>query len=178
MTFTTEMFALSPSAYVKAVGRRWLMPRLWIPIIAVLLCLALGACVTAAFFYVALMLLFLVYPFMLANVYYAYGLKPGKQGVASKSMLQVTDDALILSLFHLPPDDEQAQPRQIAQISVALSDVCDLTQSKTTDVVIYGRKADDLIVIPQDAYPSPEIRARFHEQIYALIQQKYVNLQS
>lgn len=189
MIATTSTYSIKPSAYTRAVMGRWLgryMLLLVLPVIAT----AIAAAWRIEMLVVAFMLLLLVYPFALFNVYFRYAL-------TVRAAMNVTPHRVVLSpegnLFvEYIPDEEHTHA--FPPLSIGGSSIVSIGESRGNLVVVYGRDCGDLLLISPAAFEigaadqanpdrngEPErllTRDEFLTRIYENIRGNCVNLQS
>ncbi len=174
----TAIYSLKPSAYTRAVLVRWLGRNLlWLslPVIAAL----------AASFWrlemlvLAFMLMLLIYPFALLNVYFRYAL-------TRKAAFEVIPHRIVIAengnlTVEYIPDEEH--PRAVEPIEISAGSLLDIGQSRGNVVVAYGKNCGDLLVIPPEAFSTDEnedsiSRDEFINRIYEIIRGNLLILQS
>lgn len=173
MQLKSDIFRTEPSAYIKEIVVRWFARNIWLFLLLVVACIILAFSVDTAFIVVAAMIVFIVIPFVIAFVYYGYGLRPSSTRWFLPRVLEVADYGL--SIIYKPDERfKQLPPDEFIPIDC----VTGLKIGNRFDIVYVGRGYDDFLIVAADAFASESERAQFHEFIYQSIQRNYVNLHS
>lgn len=180
MLMTTEIYRLKPSAYVRQIMARWLGRYWWALLSPVVAALVLGATVDVRFFFVALMLLFLIAPFALFHVYFSYALKPEAAASSGWQHLELDDDGTLRTVRATAPGSEHPDPDAGDVIAeVRTGNMRGITTSGAGVAVVTGKRPDNLMVIPDEAFSGDaDMKRRFVEYLCTKIEGNRVNLQS
>jgi len=174
MQMKSDIFRTEPSAYIKEIVVRWFARNIWWFVAVIAVCIALAFIVDTAFIFVASMIVCIVIPFVLAFVYYGYGLRPSSTRWFLPRMIEVTDRGLCIR--YMPDERFKRLP---ADEFLPIGLVAGLKIGERNDVVYLGSSYDDFIIVSADAFAADTgLRAQFHEYIYQSIQRNCVNLHS
>lgn len=173
MQLKSDIFSTEPSAYIREIVVRWFARNIWWFVAVIAACIVLAFSVDTAFIIVASMIVFIVVPFVLAFVYYGYGLRPSSTRWFLPRVLEVGDDGLRIS--YMPDERFKQLP---ADEFIAINRVTGLKIGERMDVVYLGSDYDDFLIVSAAAFGSDSMRAQFHEYIYQSIQRNCVNLHS
>lgn len=94
----TGIIRVTPSAYVSRIMTGWLGRYGWVAAVVFGICGAIAA-IRWEWLVVTLILLLIVYPFILAMVYFRYGLSPEHLVFTRPMKATLTDNALILRIM-------------------------------------------------------------------------------
>lgn len=180
MLMTTEIYRLKPSVYVRQIMTRWLGRYWWALLLPIAVALVFGATADVRFFLVALMLLFLIVPFALSNVYFSYALKPEAAACCGWQSLELDDDGTLRTVRATAPESEHPDPGAGDVIAeVRAEKMMGITTSGASVAVVTGKRLDSLMVIPDEAFSgNADMKRRFVEYLCAKIEGNRVNLQS
>ncbi len=106
----TEIIRTTPSAYVSRIMTGWLGSYGWIAVTIFGICGAMAA-LRWEWLIVALILLLIVYPFVLAMVYFRYGLSPEHLVLTRPIRVTVTDSALLVDIMEATREDISAEEK-------------------------------------------------------------------
>lgn len=134
--------------------------RLSLPLAAVLLALAvLAATVDAAFLIVALIVIFILAPTVMMFTYYMYALKPDVVMLGSGEVRVVAgSDCVTVTVEH--------EDRQDYTISIPYGQLREITPGEPHDIIIYGSRPDQMILIDRNAFADNAARIQFHNYIF------------
>lgn len=166
------------SVYIREIITRWFIKNLMWFVGILIVCVVLAATVDSAFLFVAAMLMFLVFPFVLAHVYLNYGLRPASVKWRTPKSVQVKSDGIHI---HYMPESDSKRP--LDDDFIPGNSLSAIKIGENSDVVYFGPNYDHFLIIDAGAFPgdnSGDERARdkFHEYIYQSIQRNCVNLRS
>lgn len=173
MTETTAIYSLKPSVYTRAVMGRWL-GRYFLLLSLPVLAAAIAGAWRVEMLVVALMLVLLVYPFALFNVYFRYALTP-KAAFGVIPHRVAVDPAGNLSVEYSPDEDH---PRAMETERIAAGDILSVGQSRGCVAVVYGRGCGDMLLIPLSAFGCEGCMTRdeFLRRMFEIIQRNCVTL--
>lgn len=172
MQMQSDIFRTEPSAYIKEIVYQWFARNIWWFVALIAVCLVLAFTVDTAFIFVASMIVFIVIPFVLAFVYFGYGLRPSSSRWFLPRRLEVTDTGL--SIHYMPDERFKRLP---SDEFMPIARVAGLKIGERNDVVYLGHSYDEFLIVSADAFaPDSDRREQFHEYIYQSIQRNCVNL--
>lgn len=156
MVIVTEKFKTSPEMYAGILLRRWLMNNLWWLLAPVVLFLILGVQVNNVFFYVTLIYLLCLGPFVFATVYFNYALSPDTVGKTFNQLWEFRNGSATVRYLPVTTLDDRTVAPPVN------SSVIDRGSIRRVDIrsgrlVLTLRNDYDIHVIPLDSVESPEM---------------------
>ncbi len=151
-TVTTEIFRTKASTYMRIVLSRWLKHNSWWLVLPPLICVALAVTVSVTFIFVALIMVFLLYPMSMMIVYFNYALSPEVCAEMSPHRVTFTDCALTIDYMNCI-DKNDDQPVYIVARSVEIPYNC-ISGFSNTDasiLIFTDRRGYRLHYIPTTA---------------------------
>ena len=147
---TSETFALTPQSYLNRLAGDWLS-RNWLLLSLPFLATLLWAMFDERAFYVALIMIFLLYPMGLTIVLVNYG--PSEQSVKTIWPKQMTLSDDKLSIFYLPKIDNEddSDVRILPCENYSWQDITGYETTSRFIILKTGRRLDDRIIIPFEA---------------------------
>lgn len=144
---------------------RWLVKSAWLFAAPIVACFVLAFLVDYAFAFVSLMLLFLVFPTALMMVYFNYAMKPEARAATSRRVVILSGGQIIGRHQPETTDDDESDetPKTVAQIADTVVDVKSIRSygiRKRQLVFTTGSGADELLIIPLEAFDNDARKAK------------------
>lgn len=134
--------------------------RLSLPVAVALLALAvLAAAVDAAFLIVALIVIFILAPTVMMFAYYMYALKPDVVMLGSGDVRVVAGTDCVTATV-------EREERNDYTISIPYSQLREIMPGDPHDIIVYGSRPDQAILIDKDAFADNAARIQFHNYIF------------
>lgn len=152
-TASTAIFSIPASAYVRNVITIWLQRYGLLMLLPFLIIAVLGFTVDTAFFFVALMLLFLLYPAVLMMVYYNYALTTEARAEITAHDVTFTSGRLRIRRYRTVRDKDSDTPRHIleSEDSVPASDIRGISFQRRYMLLRLVGKKISIMLIPLDS---------------------------
>lgn len=145
----TEVFRTEAGTYMRIVLGRWLRQNYWWLVVPTLLCLALAITVSAAFVFVALIVVFLLYPMSMMIVYFNYALSPEACAEVSAHRVEFTTDGLIIDYMSRPDvENERTEYEIVKSVEIPYHQVCSYVNTDTSLILFTDRHGYRLHYIP------------------------------
>ena len=143
---TSKPFATTPRRYINSIAIKWISAH-WL-----MAALPLAAAVVWSLFdvraiYVALILLFLVYPMALTLVWFDYAFSPGSIRAITEKEVTVTSSGLSISFL---PKNEGLPP--LKSQFIAWDDINSAEMTAKSVELILGKRLDERLVLPADCF--------------------------
>lgn len=134
--------------------------RVSLPIAIVLFALVLlGATVNAAFLIVALIVVFILVPTVMMFAYYMYALKQNIVMLGSGAVqVQAGSDSVEIIVSR--------EERPDYTFTISYSQLREITPGDPFDVIVYGKRPDEFILIDKNAFANNADRIQFHNYIF------------
>ncbi len=104
MKIETQPFKTSSGTYISTIFKQWLSRYWWTIVLPELLCIILAFTYNIAFAFVALMLLFIVYPIILSFIYFYYALTPRAVSSIFEKKITITQEGIHIN--YIAPDEK------------------------------------------------------------------------
>lgn len=145
---TSKTFAIPTRDYINKLAFSWLAGRWWLFVIP------LAAVMVWALFdiravYVALVIVFLLYPMSLTLVWFNYALSPQSLRAISPKQVTVSADGLKIDFL---PKHEDCKP--LPSTVISWSEIHSVELSSGGMTLILGSRLDDRLYLPSDAFSS------------------------
>lgn len=143
---------------------RWLVKSAWLFAAPIVACFVLAFLVDYAFAFVSLMLLFLVFPTALMMVYFNYAMKPEARAATSRRMVILSGGQIIGR--HQPETTDEESDETLKTVAQIADTVVDVKSIRSYDirkrqlVFTTGSGADELLIIPLEAFDNDARKAK------------------
>lgn len=149
---TTAIFTISPGTYVRTVLSIWASQWWWAILIPPAAFATLGAAFNPAFCYIALMLLFLIYPGVLVIIYFNYALTPEARAEIIPHRLTFRHESISIEYFKSKTDNDGNKIFILeSQSTVKASDIIDIAHTRTKTILRLQSRRIRIIIVPYTA---------------------------
>lgn len=156
---TTQIFRGTPAGYVRRVAVMWLWRRWWVWALPVVAC-----CVAAVWWpvwiFVALMLIFLLYPSLMMMIYFYHAMSPEAQRALLPQSVTVSNNGITVD-YH----DERKTPSEIFKREEIMS----ITSGKNGITVRVRGPHYRHIYIPASAFPQTKTETSLFDKFISSI---------
>lgn len=149
----SEPFALAPRTYLNKLAGEWLS-RNWLLLSAPFVAVLIWTMFDIRAVYVALILIFLLYPMGLTLVWFNYALSPQSIKTISNKRMSISDEGV--SITYLPKNEEKTSSLRGEFFS--WQEISGYEISSKHIIIKTGDRLDNRIIIPFDAI-SDDFRA-------------------
>ena len=158
----SEPFAIAPRTYLNKLAGEWLS-RHWLLLAAPFVAVLVWTMFDIRALYVALILIFLLYPMGLTLVWFNYALSPQRIKTISHKRMSLSDDGV--SISYLPKNEEETSPLRYECFTWQEISGYEITSKHI--IIKTGRSLDDRIIIPFEAMDD-EFRATLNSKLEKL----------
>ncbi len=149
---STAIFSISPGTYVRTILGIWASQWWWAILIPPASLATLGVVLNPAFYYIALMLLFLIYPGVLVLIYFNYALTPEARAEIIPHRLTFRHEAISIEYFKSGTDNDGNNIFILeSESTVNASDITDITHTRTKTVLRLQSRRIRIIIVPYTA---------------------------
>ncbi len=165
MIIETQPFKTSSGIYISAVFKQWLSRYWWAVVLPELLCVILAFTHNIAFAFVALMLLFIIYPIILSFIYFYYALTPRAVSSLFNRKITITQQGLHIS--YIQPEENNDKNYKIpADETILWNEIKSANYSGRYCTLHLRNSSYCYIIIPFNSITENANRRTFTEFLY------------
>lgn len=165
MRIETTPFKTTSGTYISAVFKQWLSRYWWTIVLPELLCIILAFTHNIAFAFVALMLLFIVYPIIMSFIYFYHALTPRAVSSIFKKKILLTHEGL--HIYYIEPENNENKSYRIpADENILWDDIKSARYSGRNCILELHENRYNFIIIPFQAIANINDKRAFTEFLY------------